>query len=371
MSTGARPGPGGRLGRRAGTAAIVLGLFLVGVPAAAAPSIPAEHWDTPFQPMDGELIGSYTTVIRQEPDRFVALNNTLDGRLDGGLVLWEGRSPTHFAPVGVVLAHAAISDLLDSTGRPHPERRLTRPYIDWHPRDGYVGIVHVVRGYPPPDGMVYPALVRSRTGAPGSWVYHGRLKGEVGDRLGDSGRAPRWTEGGGFFYQADMPASVNPQAPLRNRYVLFSDGYAGPGSMAILYSADGISWQLYREDGRPDGAIANLTPMLAGKHVLFPHVVRAGRHGWVMFLSEGWPTRAIWRLVSDDGLHWEPFGAQPELRAPPGTTIKNLNGWYDPGTDTLHGYLSVWPSEPTVEAGFRKYHATTRQLLSSGRRDRR
>ncbi len=39
-----------------------------------------------------------------------------------------------------------------------------------------------------------------------------------------------------------------------------------------------------------------------------------------------------------------------------------VNGWFDPDTATLHGYLSVWSKQPDGSLDYNKYHATTRTL---------
>ena len=329
--------------------------------------IEAKHWDSPFRPGTSTIVGSYTTVIRLGPEKFVAFNNTMAPGPEDGLLMWEGKSPTKFKLVGVVLEHQKINDLLDKKGAAHPKRRFTRPFMDWHPEKGFVGIIHVCRGYPPPDARVYPALISSPTGKPGDWTYHGRLKGEIWDEFGDKGKA-RWGNGGGFFYQPDAPEKPDGKNPLNNQYVFFSDQYAGPGSLAILYSSDGKRWQFYRRDGDPGAPIVNLIKVVAGKPMIFPCVTRMGQQGWTLFLSEKWPPIAIWRLWSPDGLSWKLFGDQPEIVKPKDLMIKNVTAWYDPLKATLHGYLSVWSKQPDGTHNYDKYHATTRQLVPDSRK---
>lgn len=321
--------------------------------------IPAAHWPEPFAPGTCTLVGSYVTVLQRGSNDFVAFNNSVDGSLAGGLQMWEGKDPTHFTLRGVVFTHEQITDVFGKDGALFARRRLTRPFIAWHPRDGFVGIIHVCADYAPVDGRVYPALVRSPTGAPGTWTYHGKLKGEIWDAYGDAAKDRRWADGGGFFYRPDQPAALNRTQPLQNRYVFFSNQYPGEGCMAILYSADGAEWRFHRD---AEGRIANLIPMYAGRTMIFPHVVAMGDQGWTMLLAEKWPPVAIYRLWSANGLAWQPLGDQPELVKPDGLTIKNLNAWYDPAAMQLHGYLSVWEQQPDGSTNYTKYHAATSDL---------
>ncbi len=344
--------------------AILLGLLIVGAvhagekQARAPHPIPARHWDAPFRPGATTLVGSYTGIIRRGENDFVAFNNTAAGDLAGGLVMWRGKDHLHFEKVGVVFTHEQITDVFGREEELFAERRLTRPFIDWHPAVGFVGVIHVCAGYPPVDARVYPALVKSPTGEAGSWTYRGKLAGEIRDAFGDGSGQPRWADGGGFFYRHDGSETVDRQKPLTNRYLFFSNQYAGDGSLTLLYSADGQTWYFHRRDGE----IVNLIPMFAGRRMIFPHVVPMGEAGWTLFLSENWPPVAIYRLWSRDGLQWRLFDPEPAVRKPADLSIKNLNGWFDPRTQTLHGYLSVWTEQPGGGMNYDKFHSSTRLL---------
>jgi hypothetical protein len=102
--------------------------------------IQAKHWTKPFAPGTSTLVGSYVTVLRRGPNDFVAFNNTVEGGLTDGLQMWEGASPTQLVLRGVVFAHDRITDVFGKDGALFAKRRLTRPFIAWHPHDGFVGI---------------------------------------------------------------------------------------------------------------------------------------------------------------------------------------------------------------------------------------
>lgn len=314
--------------------------------------VEAKHWDAPFAPGTCSIVGAYMTLTQQATNRYSAFVNTF-GTLDDGLEMWIGTAPTGtFISAGVVLPNRDIDDLPGEDGQPHPKRCITRPFIDWHPEHGFVGIVHVCRNYMPTDNRVYPALVRSATGGPGTWTYHGRLKGEIWDGFGD-GKGHVHSDGGGFFFRPDQPNALNREQPLENRYVFFTSHYSGWGHVNLLYSADGEAWFFHRD---ANGRIVNLAPAEAGKGMIFPSVVRTG-NGWQMALAEQWPPVAIWRLRSVDGLAWSLAGEQPEIGDQTDLFVKNLSLWYEQTTGLLHGYLTVRSSriDGSVQSG--KYHS--------------
>ena len=321
--------------------------------------VEAKHWDAPFAPETCSIVGAYMTMVRPATNRYVAFVNTW-GTLEDGLEMWQGASSSDFESAGIMVSNRQIDDLLDESGQPHPKRCITRPFVDWHPEHGFIGIAHVCRDYMPVDGRVYPALVSSLTGKAGTWKYHGRLKGEVRDGFGDGdGKKAVHSDGGGFFFQPDRPANLNREEPLENRYLFFTSHYSGWGEVNLLFSADGKQWVFHRD---ADGKIINIVPALAGKGMIFPSVVRMGDNGWSMALAEHWPPVAMWRLWSPDGLKWSLVGEQPEIGNPKDLFIKNQSLWYDSLNQVLHGYLTVRSARPDGSMQSNKYHSKTRQF---------
>ncbi len=338
---------------------LVLAAEVLGKKLGPPTPVEARHWDAPFAPETCTIVGAYMTMVRPATNRYAAFVNTW-GTIDDGLELWQGTSTATFESRGVVVSNRQIDDLPGTDGLPHPKRCITRPFIDWHPEHGFMGIVHVCRDYMPEDGRVYPAWVSSRTGEPGTWTYHGRLKGEIWDEFGDgAGKKSVHSDGGGFFFQPDRPAELNRKAPLENRYVFFTSHYSGWGDINLLYSNDGNEWVFHRD---ADGKIVNLAPVVAGKQMIFPSVVSLGDDGWSMALAERWPPVAIWRLRSADGFNWTLAGEQPEIRTPDHLFVKNQSLWYDPITQLLHGYLTVRSARPDGSMQSNKYHSKTRRF---------
>lgn len=327
-------------------------------PPKGAHAIPAKNWDGPFRYVPS-LSGSYSTLIRRGTNRYEFWNSTISGALDAGISRFIGTSPTEFGKPEIAITNRIINDVVGQDGKLSPKRRYTRPSLAYDPRDGYFAVAHVSDGYPPRGGRVYPAFLSSKTGAPGTWTYHGMLKGEIYAQFGP-GKATRWADGRGLFYQPEKSARLRRDSPTENRFLFFSNQYPTRGCLALLYSTGGKEWFFHREEGK----IANLLPEeLRSKSMIFPHVIRAGRHGWFCWLSEGWEPKAIWRIHSKDGLHWKLYGDnQPEIVKPEDDKIKNLSAWYDEERDLIHGYIACWldVDAKRLALGYRNYHSVTK-----------
>ena len=320
----------------------------------------AKNWDEPFAAIPS-LYGSYSTLIRRGEKRYEFWNNTIGDGPEDGIVRYVGTSPTEFGEPQVAIPHRIINDVFGADKKLSDKRRYTRPSVVYDPKDGYFVVAHVCDGYPPRDGRVYPALIRSPSGEPGTWTYHGMLKGEIYNEFGP-GNPSRWADGRGLLYQPEKPAKLNRESPLDNRFLYFSNQYPGKGCLALLYSSDAKEWYFHRAEGK----IVNLLPTeLQGKGLIFPHVIRAGKHGWFCWLSEKWPPIAIWRIHSKDGLDWKLFGDnQPEIVKPEDAMIKNLSAWYDPDADVMHGYVGVWMDMGGGTLNYRAHHSVTKQGLA-------
>lgn len=321
------------------------------VPATLAQGIQQPNWDEPFQPIG--LYGEFSTFVRLGPNRFLHLCNVYRTGAVDGLCVNHGTSPTQWRSWQLVAPNAIINDVLGPDGKPASSRMFTRPTYCYHPDIGFLGLVCVAKGYYPSDGQLIPALVQSPTTQPGTFHYLGKLGGEP---MAYGARRRVWTDGGSIFYQPDRPATWDPTNPLNHRYLVYLNGFGQ--SLALLYSVDRQHWRFFRRNGK----IVSLLPFLPVGGC-FPTVVRVRPNRWLAWMSLDWPPRAIYRLVSDDGLNWRMHdSSQPEIRreAWP-SAIKAMRVWLDPDTQVLHGYVSVWvPARPY--GYYRHYHSTTRRF---------
>ena len=137
----------------------------------------------------------------------------------------------------------------------------------------------------------------------------------------------------------------------------------GPG-----FPADGEAWHFATE---PGGAIRDLTPFHGDARRCFPFVIRQDGANWWMWQADGWypqaegelpsACRGVYLYQSSDGLAWRQVRRDVDCRSfrrADGTIpgLKNLSAWYDPSTDVLHGFVSVWEENP---GRWRKYHNTS------------
>ena len=119
---------------------------------------------------------------------------------------------------------------------------------------------------------------------------------------------------------------------------------------------------LQRIPQRRHGRIVSLLPLFPTGGC-FPTVVRIRSNRWLAWMSLGWPPKAIYRMVSDDGLHWRMYDShQPEIRREAWPSpIKAIRPWFDRQRQILHGYVSVWVGTPP-HGYYRQYHSTTQRF---------
>jgi len=309
-------------------------------------SIDIDGWDKSFEQIVG-LHGAYTSCTDAE-GQLVAWNNTRYQGLKGGISRFQGDWNT-MKEGNVVIENSIINDLFDSENALHEDRFFTRPVVVFSKRENrYYAIAHVAKGYPPEDARVYPCFLSSEKGNPDTWYYHGMLKGEVWDEFGPSGKTV-WGSGMGFVINDEAQAEINHEKPASNRFLFYTDGYGK--SLSLLYSSSGEQWFFARDEA---GEIRELAPSsLHSQHLIFPAVVKTPRyfHCWV---TDGWPPNGIWHLYSEDGLNWTVWGDSEEPKIPRNPRYKNMNVYYDPVEDVIHGLLSVQHKGGV----YHKFHST-------------
>ena len=357
------------------------------------------RWQGEWQPTG--LLGCYHSYVAMSDGRLACFQNmgvTTAGESATAteLVVSFTREPGAFIdwtdPVAL-LTWDQIDDLFeerDAKTLAH-NRLLTRPAVTRLADGGYFGIGVVCRGYFPKDGLrwiarfrgsaasVDAALRQALDGAAGTverrWDYLGKCRGPVGDYL-EREQQPYAlsTDLGPLLYDAGAPAAPDHAHPAANRFVAFPNHLGAPGGgpsggrTALVYSADGEAWHFAKE---PDGAIRDLTPFHGDARRCFPFVIRQDGANWWMWQADGWypqaegelpsACRGVYLYQSSDALTWRQVRRDVDCRSfrrADGTIpgLKNLSAWYDPSTDVLHGFVSVWEENP---GRWRKYHNTS------------
>lgn len=226
-----------------------------------------------------------------------------------------------------------------------PLRGYTRPHLILDDEYGLVALACVCPDYKPGSVSLMPALLTSPTGEPGTWTYHGRLRGEPQEEEAKRGR-PIWSDGGTLLRLAD------------GRWRIYLNNFP-PAAITFLESETLTGpWRFHRNDA---GEIQDLLPPNEeGKRRAncFPHVLRVSESEWHLWYSDRWPVQSIWHFTSRDGITWEPYGRQPEITraAVGGYGIKCIRTFLSDDRKTINGLLSVWGTDPESGRGHWQLH---------------
>ncbi len=334
-------------------------------PTRAVPGdLPADglrYWSRPLWRLPYH--GCYVTVLRRPgADGAVAYEMWENGWgptiEDRGIRVQRGPSLPALGPPATVFDGRLIDDVpvpaaprslaAKEPWQLAPLRGFTRPYVHHDPATGYVLMACVCPDYQPGSVSLLPAILTSPDGQPGSWIYHGLLKGEPQEEQARLGR-PVWSDGGSLFPLPD------------GRWRLYLNGFGQ--TLAVLHAdAPTGPWSFLRH---ADGDIRELIPRLDGQPypegTAFPHVLRVADDEWHLWLSDGWPCQSIWHYWSRDGLAWEAYGRQPEItrQAVNGHGIKCLRTFLAADGSRILGLLSVWTEEPETGGKHWQLHLAT------------
>lgn len=176
-----------------------------------------------------------------------------------------------------------------------------------------------------PKRTLVPALFSSRTGEPGTWKYHGKLKGDPAAY--EKSMRKRWIGDGSIVRVAD------------GRWRVYLSGYGVPVALAESASLDG-PWKFIKDrSGKP----LNVLPALpgGGRKGCFPYVLKVSDKEYHLWISEKWPTGPVSHFSSADGLTFKPYGRQPELSvaAVGAKSMKGIRAFLGSDGKTIHGLV--------------------------------
>lgn len=207
---------------------------------------------------------------------------------------------------------------------------LSRTALYHHPGHGYVCLTSTFAGqrYQPGSHPLLPTLFSSPTGKPGTWTYHGRLRGEP---MAMEQQRRIWSDNGGIVPLPD------------GRWRVYLNGYGPTLAAAEAGSLDG-PWTFLKNTA---GAIADQAAAYQPKNqqrrsAIFPFVLKVSDHEYHVWISQHWPVQAIWHLTSANGLDFKPYGQQPEItRAAIGAPMKGIRAFLSADKTTIHGWLPL------------------------------
>lgn len=299
------------------------------------------YWAKPFQRLNYTVRkdgNSYVSVIQPPAGGFEFWANDWDEGDVSRRTVFVRRGPSldKLGEPEVAFDSGLINDVPDMAkpGQLAPERGFTRTTMLLDPQEGYVLMTCVCPAYKPGSVPLLPALVVSKTGAPGTWKYLGKLPGEPlaeAKKAWDTAKRHIWSDGGPILRLADGRWRIYLNGFGQKLTAVESDTLAGP-------------WTFLRDE---KGAIRELLPDLPVGGI-WANVLRLGEADWHLWLTDTWPPQSIWHYRSTDGLTWTRFGKQPEItRATVGQKpIKCLRTYYDPAHDEIVGLLAVWDTRP-------------------------
>ena len=324
---------------------------LPGTIAGAPPPSGLRYWRRPFAklPYTIKADGNSYVSILQPPGgglEFWANEWGEPGAAQRTIFVRRGSNLQHLGEQETCFDSTLIDDVPDMT-RPEqlaPGRGFTRTSMLLDPELGYVLLTCVCPEYKPGAVPLLPALVVSKTGAPGAgWKYLGKLKGEpeteAARTLAEMHRHI-WSDGGTLLRLKD------------GRWRIYLNGF---GQKLAALESDGLEgpWKFLRDS---QGSIRELLPDFPCGGV-WANVLRLREDTWHLWLTDTYPPQAIWHYQSSDGLTWTRFGRQPEItRAAVGwRPIKCLRTYYDREHDVIVGHLAVWETKPAGDKGWCSY----------------
>jgi hypothetical protein len=301
------------------------------------PASGLRYWSEPFERLP--LTGCYVSIVThpsKDGRMFEIWQNALD---NGGynIVFRRGTSLKTMGDRQSACECKLIDDVPDpkEPSRLAPKRSYTRTAMTFDDKEGYVMAACVCPDYLPGSVSLFPALLVSKTGAPGSFKYLGKLKGEP---AAEAAKRLIWSDGGTLLRLGD------------GRWRYYLNGFGQTLAALESETLEG-PWKFIRGNG---GEIRELVPDFPMKYGCFPTVLRVSSDNWHLWVTDKWPPQSIWHYWSGDGLKWRKYGIQPEItRAAFGNHgIKCLRPFLDPDSGRIVGLLSVWGTEDGGEQGW-------------------
>ncbi len=223
----------------------------------------------------------------------------------------------------ILFSSKLVDDLMDPdrSGKKASSVKMTRTSI-YHDKE--VGMVCMNSIFAGPDSAypkrtLVPAIFSSKTGAPGTWKYHGKLSGEPA--VYEKQKKRRWIGEGSIVR-------------TKNGWRVYLVGYGPVLAVAESKSLDG-PWKFVRKGGK----LADLLPGLKG--VCFPYALKVSDSEYHLWVSRRWPTGPVYHLSSSDGLRFKPYGKQPELSAPSvgSNAMKGIRAFLSSDGKTIYGLV--------------------------------
>lgn len=302
----------------------------------APPESGIRYWETPFREIPA--LGDCYNMVRIVKDEngkstYEFWSSSWDGDEIATHQITRRRGPSidQLGPAVALCDGTIITDVPDikDPSVPAPRRGFTRFSTILHDKEyGHVVMCCACADYLPGSTSLFPVLLTSKTGEPGSFTYLGRIKGEPAEI--DAARKV-WCDGGTLLR-------------LKNgRWRMYLNGF---GTMLAVIESDSLTgnWTFLRDEQGGVRELLTAFPGKDGRRGCFPHVLKVAEDNWHLWLTDQWPPQTIWHFWSVDGLSWQPYGQQPEItrKAFNHHGIKCMRAFVAEDGKTLVGLLSVY-----------------------------
>ncbi len=304
------------------------------------PGVPPEsgvrYWKTPFKEL--EPLNACYNIVRivngsDGKTVYELWHNTWEGEdaRSHRIVVNRGPSIDKLGPTETICDGTLITDTPDikNPAEPSPKRGFTRFSSILKDKEyGHVIMCCVCADYLPGSTSLFPAILVSKTGEPGTFRYLGRIKGEPAQI--DAVKKV-WCDGGSLIRMEN------------GKWRMYLNGF---GTILTAIESDSLegNWKFLRND---KGEIRELVTDFPGTNVrggCFQQVLKVADGNWHMWMTDKWPPQSIWHFWSEDGLSWKMYGQQPEItrKAFNDHGIKCMRAYVSPDGKEIIGLLSVF-----------------------------
>ncbi len=307
------------------------------------PGMPPEsgirYWKTPFKEI-AAADACYNMVLITKDNKGSAVYDLWYNSWGGAeakkhqILRSRGPSLDNLSQPVTVCDGTIISDFLDVKNPPmlSENRGFSRFSTILQDKEyGYVILCCACADYTPGSTSLFPVILVSKTGEPGTFKYLGKIRGEPADL--DAAKTI-WCDGGTLMRMES------------GKWRMYLNGF---GTILSAIESDTLegNWKFIRNEKGDIREIISDFPSTDSRKGCFHQVLKVSDGNWHMWMTDKWPPQAIWHFCSADGLSWKLYGQQPEItrKAVNYHGIKCIRVFLSEDGKELIGLLSVYKPE--------------------------
>ncbi|MFZ2653418.1 MAG: hypothetical protein WAX69_00750 [Victivallales bacterium] len=273
------------------------------------PGVPPEsgirYWKTPFKEI--YAVNACYNAVRITKDSkggtvYELWNNSWEGdeAEKHQIIVSRGPSLDKLGEPLTVCDGTIINDFPDMKNppTPSPNRGFSRFSTILHDKEyGYVIMCCACADYLPGSTSLFPVILVSKTGEPGTFKYLGKIKGEPAEL---NAAKKIWCDGGTLMRMEN------------GKWRMYLNGF---GTMLSAIESDTLegNWKFLRNEKGDIRELISDFPSTDSRKGCFHQVLKVADGNWHMWMTDKWPPQTIWHSWSADGLSWKLYGQQPEI----------------------------------------------------------